>query len=150
MDTTWKTVRRGLLQLLGRPAARRTYKELRIAVPELKPWGAPRLVASFLSRRTSRLEQRKNVLRALLRTVAGRGARGELAGTILLLAGALSVQRLGRRGDDTPPALPFVLIVSAPVGGTDRERPLPQAIEFPSLGGLQLLPPRRALAGVSS
>ena len=148
MEKTWRTVRSGLLKLLGRPAAQRRYKELRGELPELRQWGAPRLVASFLSRRTSRLEQRKAVLRALLRVVAGRGPRGELAGTILLLAGALSVERLGRRGGGTPPSMPFVLIVGAPVAHPEREQPLPQAIAIPRLAERQVVPPQLALGEV--
>jgi hypothetical protein len=149
MEKTWRTVRSGLLRLLGRPAAQRRYKELRGELPELRQWGAPRLVASFLSRRTSRLEQRKAVLRALLRVVAGRGPLGELAGTILLLAGALSVERLGRRGGGTPPSMPFVLIVGAPARDPEREQPLPQAIAIPPLAELVVLRPQLALGEVS-
>jgi hypothetical protein len=81
----------------------------------------------------------------------GRWARplGELAGTILLLAGALTIERLGRRGGGAPPSMPFVLIVGAPAREPDREQPLPQAIAIPRLAELAVLRPQLALAEVS-
>jgi hypothetical protein len=105
VKATWRTIRRSLINLLRRPAARLRFKEMKEQAPELRHWQAPRQLASFLSRRTSRLEQRKDVLRALLRVVAAGGSRAEVAATILLLAGALSIDRISaRRGGGSPSA----------------------------------------------
>lgn len=145
MEKTWRTIRQGLRRLLGRPAARQQYQALRAELPELKPWGAARLVASFLSRRTARVERRKEVLRALLRVVAGRGAGAEVAGTILLLAGVLCVPTLRRRGGGSTPAMPFVLIVTGKAA--DSILP-PAAISAPGLAAFPAMP-RLALAEVA-
>ena len=62
MDKTWRTIRQSLRRLLRTRAARSHYRVLRGELPELRTWAAPHLVASFLSRRTARLERRKEVL----------------------------------------------------------------------------------------
>jgi hypothetical protein len=132
VKATWRTIRRSLINLLRRPAARLRFKEMKEQAPELRHWQAPRQLASFLSRTTSRLEQRKDVLRALLRVVAAGGSRAEVAATILL-AGALSINRISaRRGGGSPPSLPFVLIIGQPATPLAKERPL-AAVGLPTL-----------------
>jgi hypothetical protein len=62
------------------------------------------------------------------------GQRAEVAAAILLLAGALAVPRLRRHKQGGPaPAMPFVLIVGAPLATTAAERPLAASIMIPSL-----------------
>jgi hypothetical protein len=141
MEKTWRTIRQELRRLLGRPTARRQYQALRSELSELRPWGAPRLVASFLSRRTARIDRRKEVLRALLRVVAGRAVGAEVAGTILLLAGVLSIPALRRRGGGSTPAMPFVLIVTAKAADSVAPPPVlsvPGVAAFPVIRRLAL------------
>jgi hypothetical protein len=134
METNWRTIRNELVELLAAPEARRCFDDLKADVAALRPWSAARLVASFLSRRTPRLEHRKAVLRALLSVVVEGGQRAEVAAAILLLAGALAVPRLRRHKQGGPaPAMPFVLIVGAPLATTAAERPLAASIMIPSL-----------------
>jgi hypothetical protein len=116
METQWKTIKKELLALLATSEARGRFKDLRTEVPALRQWSAPRFVASFLARRTPPLAQRKDVLRTLLSYLVEGGPRAELAAAILLLAGTLVVRRLRRVKDGgTPPAAPFVLIISHPL-----------------------------------
>lgn len=134
METNWKKIEKELADLLAGPGARRCFEGLRADVPELRPWSEARLVASFLSRRTPRLERRKVVLRALLSLALQRGERAQVAATILLLAGTLAMARLRRRKRGGPaPAMPFVLVVGEPRANTDADEPLAAPVLLPSL-----------------
>jgi hypothetical protein len=149
VNATWRTIRRSLINLLRRPATRLRFKEMKEEAPVLRPWHTPRQVASFLSRRTSRLDRRKEVLRALLRVVAVGGSRAEVAATILLLAGALSIDWISaRRGGGSPPSLPFVLILGHPATSLAKERPL-AAVHLPMLPVLGSVSRTLALAEVA-
>jgi hypothetical protein len=148
MNATWRTVRRSLIGLLKRPAIRRHFREMKEDLPALHRWQTPRQVASFLSRRTSRLDQRKDLLRTLLKIVGGRGPRAEVAAIILLLAGALAIDRLahGSGGGSAPP-LPFVLIIGHLSDCPSKEGPL--AFNAPMLPAWDAAPRSLALAEVS-
>jgi uncharacterized protein YcfJ len=110
MHSHWKIIHRELRDLLKEPLFRFTYARLRQTRPELHRWPQAQLVSSFLARQTSPLELREDVARILAATTAGKEDGAQVAGTILVLAGALLVSRMGR-GSGSPPAsaLPWIL-----------------------------------------
>jgi hypothetical protein len=117
MHVHWRVIRRELLQFLREPQAREQFSSLRAAHPLLRAWPQARLVASFLTRRTPPLDRRTTVARLLLTTTGRRGDQGQVAGAILLLAGAIILGDMGRRGGPMPAGALLLLF---------REPPLPQ------------------------
>jgi hypothetical protein len=102
MHVHWKIIQRALRNLLKEPLSRFAYARLRQSRPALRRWPQAQLVSSFLARRTPRLELRQNVARILVATTSSQDESAEVAGTILVLAGALLVSRMGHRSG--PPA----------------------------------------------
>lgn len=135
MNDTLVQIRRHLIVLLGQSHAKQAFAHLRWTTPMFNRWASARLVSSFLARRTSCPDSKKEVLRALLLQVLGRGRSAQLAGAILLLAGALIVKRL-RCGTGSPPTATYVLILTAPsaIARPDDTPPL----QVPRLATLQL------------
>jgi hypothetical protein len=106
-----------------------------------QPLGERQYLESFLCRHLPRLDQRKALLRALL----GAAAAGEGAGSVLLLAGTMTIPGGGQRSQGGP--LPFVMIVERP---WRRLGPQPaRAVEVVELGDVQFLRPTLAITMVS-
>jgi hypothetical protein len=124
MKSHWKIVHRELRALLKEPRSRQTYARLRHARPALHRWPQAHLVSSFLVRRTAPLELRKEVARLLV--LAASEQDGEIAGAILVLAGALLFSRMGRRGK--PPATSFLVVV---LGCLESKRSATPVVPFP-------------------
>jgi hypothetical protein len=98
-------------------------------------------IASLLRRSTTRLDDRRAMLRELLR-VAAEGPQGDAR--IVLLAGTMTIPRAGPRPAPGPrPPLPFVLIVEQP------SRSGPRPVEIAELGDMQFLRPTLAVTKVS-
>lgn len=116
MHVPWRVIRRELLQFLREPQAREQFSSLRAAHPVLRAWPQARLVASFLTRKTPPLDRRTTVAKLLLTTAGRRGDQGQVAGAILLLAGAIILGDMGKRGGPVPAGalLLFVGEVSLP------------------------------------
>lgn len=124
MKSHWKIVHRELRDLLKEPRFRQSYERLRRARPALHRWPQAQLVSSFLVRRTAPLELRKEVARLLV--LATNEPDGEIAGAILVLAGALLFSRMGRRGK--PPATSSLVLV---LGCLDAKRSGTPMAPFP-------------------
>ena len=103
MHSHWNIIHRELRDLLKEPLSRFTNARLRQTRPALHRWPQAQLVSSFLARRTPPLELREEVARILAATTASKDDGAQVAGTILVLAGALLVSRMGR-GSGPPPA----------------------------------------------
>jgi hypothetical protein len=97
MHIHWKIVHRELRSLLKEPLLKAAYARLRQARADLHRWPQAQLLASFLARRTPPLEMKDEAARLLLATAANDNDGAEVAGTILVLAGALVVSRIDRR-----------------------------------------------------
>ena len=106
----WKIIHRELRDLLKEPLSRFTYSRLRQTRPALHRWPQAQLVSSFLARQTSPLDLREEVARILAATTASKDDGAQVAGTILVLAGALLVSRMSyRNGPSSASALPWIL-----------------------------------------
>jgi hypothetical protein len=97
-------------------------------------------IAALLRKSTPRLDDRKALLRELLRVTA-EGPEGEAR--VVLLAGTLTIPRAGPRPAPGPrPPLPFVLIIEQP------GRPV-RPVEIAELGDVQFLRPTLAVTKMS-
>jgi hypothetical protein len=127
MHVRWKLVHRELRDLLKEPLSRSAYAQLRQSCPTLHRWPQAHLVSSFLSRRTPPLELRMDVARLLVAAAADTDDGARVAGTILVLAGALVVSRMGRRGGP-PPASAFVFIFNELPALAGSARAVPEVL----------------------
>jgi hypothetical protein len=99
-------------------------------------------IAALLRRSTPRLDDRRALLRELLR-VAVEGPQGDAR--VVLLAGTMTIPRVGPRPAPGPrPPLPFVMIVEQP-----SRPPGVRAVEVADLGDIQFLRPTLAVTKVS-
>jgi hypothetical protein len=129
MHVHWKIVHRELRDLLKEPLSRFTYARLRQAHPALHRWPQAQLVSSFLARRTPPLELREDVARILAATTASKDDSAQVAGTILVLAGALLVSRM-TYGSGPPPA-PTLLCILGHLGSTPPTIPVAASLLVP-------------------
>jgi len=140
MHSHWKIIHRELRDLLKEPLFRFTYARLRQTCPELHRWPQAQLVSSFLARRTSPLNLREDVARILAATTVSTDDGAQVAGTILVLAGALLVSRMGH-GSGSPPASALLWISGhlssipprIPVAATSLATPAARACVHPVL-----------------
>ena len=130
MHVHWKIVHRELRNLLKEPLSRFIYARLRQSWPALQRWPQAQLVSSFLARRTPPLELREYVARILVATSASKDDGAQVAGTILVLAGALVVSRIGRRSG--PPSASGLVLPFVQLGSLSSRLPV-AAVELPTI-----------------